>query len=180
MPLAFDEDAILAQARQQGSGSLEYKHDFVVKFTLHAVRDATASERSGRNVYTNVVYFARKARDVKDYITAPATDEHFREFPREYAEFRQSLEDRRTHITKLPRMNPAAYKTLEELGVFTIEDFAALAGVYEELSDLHAIARRWVAEDRGTAATVDKRKGGWPKGKPRGRARSGEDAQADS
>lgn len=158
----FDDAAILEQAKA-GAGKIEYRQDFVVWFTRHAVKDEVASKRLGRPIYVDATYFVRKARDVKDFVTVPATEEHYREFPAEFAAFSEAVKNPRTPINALPRMTPCAFMTLQEIGVHTIEDFAAKQSVFPELEDLHAIAKRWMAETSG-----EKKHRGWPKGKPRG------------
>jgi len=168
----YDEEAMVASLRANGGlgGQLEYKNDMHVWFVMHASKDEIASAREGRPIYHEAPYMGMKARDVKDYLTKPATAEDIEAHPREWEAFQSMRTNPKTSLRCLPKMTMAAFLTLQEMKVASIEDFAARATVYPELESLHAIAKRWVS-----VGEEPKAKGGWPKGKAR---KAREDAQA--
>lgn len=159
----FDEMAMLASAKS-GAGALTYRADLHVMFYLHAAKDEIASHKEGRSIYKDAIYFSVKARDSKDFISSPASPENIAQYPKEWADFRERMENPKTSTRMLPRVTPAVLLTLDELGIFSIEDFAASTPP-PELSASHAIALRWLGAIEPKDAA--KSKGGWPKGKPR-------------
>lgn len=171
MNAVLDDIAILEQARQGGAGALSYRTDVRVQFYLHASKDELASRKENRPIYKDAIYLSTHAAGVKDFISALAKPDDIAKHPKEWAEFTERMQNKRTSIKNLPRATPAVLLTLEELGIFCIEDFAASTPT-PELAEAHAIACRWV----GAVEEAPKRKGGWPKGKPR--KSDGKDAQA--
>jgi hypothetical protein len=171
MSAVLDEIKILEQAKQGGAGALSYRTDVRVQFYLHAAKDELASRKHGRPIYKDSIYISTHAVGVKDFISAPTKPEDIARHPAEWKEFCDRMENKRTSIRHLPRVTPAVLLTLEELGIASIEDFAASTPT-AELAEAHAIALRWV----GAVEEAPKRKGGWPKGKPR--KSDGKDAQA--
>lgn len=170
MNAVLNDIAILEQA-SQGTGTLTYRTDIRVQFYLHASKDELASKKHGRPIFKDAVYMSTHAVGVKDFMSSLAKPEDIAKHPKEWAEFTERMENKRTSIKNLPRATPAVLLTLEELEVFTIEDFAASVPT-PELEAAHSIALRWV----GAVQESPKRKGGWPKGKPR--KGNGEDAEA--
>ena len=170
MDNVFDEIALLEQAKS-GAGALAYRAELHVTFYLHATKDDIASRKEGRPIYRDAIYYSVKAEGTKDFMSAPATPENIANHPKEWSVFRERMENTKTSIRALPRVTPAALLTLEELGIHSIEDFAASTPT-PELEQMHAVAVRWV----GAAVPAEPKKRGWPKGKPR--KGHGEDAQA--
>lgn len=162
MDHVFDDIAILEQARN-GAGALAYRADIHVTFYLHAAKDELSSRRHKRPVYKDAIYFSTRATGSKDFVSGPANPENIANYPKEWAEFRERMENAKTSIRSLPRVTPAVLLTLEELGIFSIEDFA-VSKPTPELQLAHAIATRWVESG---AVEPAKKKGGWPKGKAR-------------
>lgn len=165
----FDEQAVLQQAAQ-GAGTLRYQSDLRVAFYLHATRDDLASAREGRPIYVDTIYMSKKAVNTKDYISSPASPEDIQSHPDEWAAF-QERKGSKTHLGYLPKITPAELMTLQELGIQSIEDFAASKPT-QELERAHAIALRWTGS---VQAKPEMKRKGWPKGKPR---KPREDAQA--
>jgi hypothetical protein len=172
MSAVLDDIAILEQAKQGGAGSLTYRTDIRVQFYLHASKDELSSRKHGRPIYKDSIYMSTHAAGVKDFMSSPATPEDISNHPAEWKEFTDRMENKRTSVRHLPRLTPAVLLTLEELQIHTIEDFAASTPT-PELEEAHAIALRWVG---AAQCEAPKRKGGWPKGKPR--KGNAEDAQA--
>ena len=162
MDNVFDEQAVLQQAAQ-GAGIVKYRSDLRVMFYLHATRDELASTREGRPIYVDTIYISTKATGTKDFMSSPVTPEDIRNHPQEWAAF-QSSQDSKTPISRLPKITPAEFLTLQELEISSIEDFAASTPT-PELERAHAVAVLWVGAIE-QKAEEPKRKG-WPKGKPR-------------
>lgn len=156
----------MEQTGQVGAGITERDVKLVVWFTPCAERDDVASQREGRNIYKDVVYMGRRNVGDKDYITTPATMQHFQEHPQEWAAYQAMAASPKTSMLHLPGVDwhPAILRYCEDARLFTIEDLAA-ADVQPELEAAREVARRWVAmaSEKGTE-TVAKKRGGRVKG----------------
>lgn len=95
------------------------------RFYLHGARNEEETIKNGYPVYDDKVYVEIKVPDCADFMSQPATRQHFSDYPREYEHFQKWREWNQHSLELLPGMTPALYATLRALGFHTIEHLAA-------------------------------------------------------
>ena len=91
-------------------------------FTLQPVRNAVESRAKGYPVYDERPYVMVLKDDEQDHISVLATQDHVRQFPQEWAAFREHLKRPRMPLLALPGIKPGAIAAFAELGIRTIDD----------------------------------------------------------
>ena len=98
----------------------------IAQFYDGALRDSKASEREGHNVYVSAPYVTIKAQGERDSISLPATREHQMQFREAWERFQASkAASAPSPIAALPTITRAVIRTLNELGVYSVEQLAA-------------------------------------------------------
>lgn len=100
--------------------------------------------RYKRPYFVGVLMFNARDPDGKDVTCREATQQDIRQYPNEHKYYQE-----RRHlisIDKLPKITPAALEALRYIGIFTVQDFAAIEeqAVFEELKDLHRLAKTYL------------------------------------
>ncbi len=99
-------------------------------FELHPILQGVESKQAGREIYKDVPHCRiRVAGQPKSEFVGPVTDELKVRFPREWDAFQRGVEAP-THGTPLSvwgRITPSLLRTLNALGIKTVEDMASVA-----------------------------------------------------
>lgn len=95
------------------------------RFYLHGARNEEETIKNGYPVYDDKVYIEIKIPDCADFMSQPATREHFREYPQAYAFFEKWRDWKQHSLELLPGVTPAILATLQALGFHTVEHLAS-------------------------------------------------------
>lgn len=114
----------------RGFGSVRHGSDqnLFVKFDLHGVIDAQATEAAGHEVYKDVVYIKIITPGSKDEVHRRANEKDKQRFPREWALFEQSRGDEVAgfRLEHWAAATKAQVQTLKAANCHTVEQLAAL------------------------------------------------------
>lgn len=114
-------------------------------FFLHGAKNEDATIAAGYPVYEDKVYVGIHIPDSPDYVSVPASEQHFQEYPQAYARFKQWQDWKQHNLELLPGITPAKTATLKELKIHTIEQLASHEGdLTPHVEDLRAIAKKFV------------------------------------
>ncbi len=102
------------------------KTNQVAYFVTEPLLDRAASDREGHKVYKPAAFVTIRAQGERDGISVPATKEHQLRFKADWQKYQDHLSrtyESRLHV--LPTIDKAIIRTLEDLGIPTIEALAA-------------------------------------------------------
>lgn len=151
LPMTFD-------GALQNAQRVNYKDRAMGMFYMHAELQGLASQEAGHPVYKDVAYVKIMQPGEKDTVERPARrEDHFR-FPQQWGAFQAKQEQRAegTPLSVLFPHRPAVVKTLDHMGVTTIEQLAGLQGT--QLQGIGLGASEWQAMAKNFTDSAEKSK----------------------
>lgn len=129
MGFEFSEADVRSQVKGDGTGgagTLRSAAKAHVRFRLHAVLDAKATEERGYPCCREAVFFSRRdiTRGKEDGVDVEARDDHFREHAEEFAQFKEWLKNPQVSVRSLPYLSPMVLRLLDEGQITTVEELA--------------------------------------------------------
>ena len=119
-----------AQVHQTGFGSVSFGSDekLIVWFKSKPVKNGVKSKDAGRPIFENVPHVHIQQPGERDFLEIPATSEHARRFPRQWAAFQANAEQKieGTLLSVLFPNNEAVVESLKYFNVHTVEQLSAL------------------------------------------------------
>jgi len=176
MGFEFSEEDVRRQISgdgTNGAGELRSSAKAHVRFRLHAVLDSDATAKRGYPAYREAIFFSRRdvTRGKEDGVDREATDEHFRNHPQEFEQFKEWLKHPQVPVYALPYLSPAVLRLLDEGQITTVEQLAHAPNLtfldvegrvaqrvsidaVPELKEPRALAREWLGKRPQKAAEV--------------------------
>lgn len=102
------------------------KQEQLAQFVDGSKIDAAATKREGHAVYESQPYVTIRARGDRDCISVPVTRQHQLQFAQLWREYQERTKSApQSDLRHLPTINLATVRTLNELGIYTVEGLAA-------------------------------------------------------
>jgi hypothetical protein len=102
------------------------KTEQVAHFVMEPLLDRAATDREGHKVYKPAPHVTIRAKGERDGISVPVTKEHQRLFKTDWEAFQErSTRTFESSLYHLPTIDKAVIRTLQELGIPTVERLAA-------------------------------------------------------
>jgi hypothetical protein len=102
------------------------KTNQVAHFVTEPLLDREATDREGHRVYKPAPFVTIRAQGERDGISVPVTKEHQRQFKDDWAAFQErSTRTFESSLYHLPTIDKAVIRTIQELGIPTVERLAA-------------------------------------------------------
>ena len=117
----------------------------MVRFFVGSVKDVEESDKLGAPVYKDKIRAFVQVSGERDYTTIEVTDDHVKQYPREWELFqRANKKERPIPLESLPKMRPCIKDALAELNIRSVQELQA-ADVPEYLLPF----KNWAAQVMG-------------------------------
>lgn len=127
MGFEFSEEDVRRQVQGDGSGGagiLRSSAKALVTFRMWAAQDAAKTLERGYPAFRDTVYFSRRG-ERNDGVDKEANDSHFKEYPQEYAAFKEWMKDPQFPVYVLPYLPPHVLRLLDAGEITTVQELAA-------------------------------------------------------
>ncbi len=145
---------------EAGFGAVGDDSKVFAEFRMHPVIDGMASKEAGRTIKRDVPYvrIIQPGESRLATYDQPATNEDVARFPRQWAAFQagQKQEIVGSRLDLLFPERPAIVENLRAVGIFTVEQLAALPDT--GLQNVGMGGRQWQEKAKAYLATADKGK----------------------
>lgn len=126
MGFEFSEEDVRRQIQGDGSGGsgvLRSSAKALVTFRMWAAQDSVKTAERGYPAFRDTVYFSRRG-EKNDGVDKEATDVHFKEYPAEYAAFKEWMKDPQFPVYVLPYLPPHVLRLLDAGEITTVQELA--------------------------------------------------------
>ena len=126
MGFEFSEEDVRRQVQGDGTGgagTLRSSAKAFVTFRMWAAQDGQKTAERGYPAFRDAVYFSRRG-EKNDGVDKEATEEHFREYAAEYAQFKEWMKDPQFPVYVLPYLAPHVLRLLDAGEITTVQELA--------------------------------------------------------
>ena len=126
MGFEFSEEDVRRQVSGDGTGgagALRSSAKAFVTFRMWAAQDGQKTAERGYPAFRDAVYFSRRG-EKNDGVDKEATEEHFREYPNEFAQFKEWMKDPQFPVYVLPYLAPHVLRLLDAGEITTVQELA--------------------------------------------------------
>lgn len=128
MGFEFSQEDVRRQvgSNTAAAGSLTATTKARVCFRLWAILDAEETERRGYPAFKEAIYFSPRdvERGKEDGVDRKATEEHFRDYPEAFEQFKAWIRNPQIPVQALPYLSPAVLRLLDAGQIRTIQELA--------------------------------------------------------